>query len=748
MDHRQTVRSGLVSYIVVTVLVIAAAAIYLYFSYVTSTLSGISDLTVKRKNVWIDITRYSERLVSFEETGEMPDRIIRRVQDRLAEMLKKERSLHNTLDAQIDRLDRFPFTYIHSQLLARIKSKDVPDSVRQYIEKLSISPLTLLQARHSSLTLPDAIVLTNRKIMLPLDHQDEALRTLRSDISAMRTPVEWAVTIGLLFAIWVSWFALLRPSLVRSHELQDKIMMSEQQARTTLSSIVEAVVVTDKDGRIGMLNRAAEKLLGVEEGRASGTPLNKLLRTCGKDVEPQLTFSVDEILATPSVITRRIQMPPRDDGGCPRKIDLSAAPITFPNGTISGVVLVLRDITLDLKIREQLRSSEKARAVSALAGGLAHEFNNTLAIITGASDLMELKIAQSSFADQATRRYLESIKSAVRHSSALTAQLLAIGRKSGFKLAPIDVLAPLSEVIDILRRTTDRAIEITLKAEADEAHRYAQGDSASLQSMFLNFGLNSINAIEPPGAITVSIEWVQVTGPKALALGLDATLKDFIKVQWTDTGRGIPRENLERIFEPFYTTRAKTGGVGLGLSVAQSIVLEHKGSVTATSKLGQGTTFTVYLPCTSERPEIEASTEPGITADLGGCVLLAEDETRNAELMSEYLTSSGFEIVGAGNGREALELYQKHRDKIDVVVLDINLPLMPGHEVARAIHKLDPERAIIISTGYLEPNIFAALQADGITSILKKPYHAGALFAEIAKAQRTQPRREQQQSID
>ena len=739
MFHQQTVRIGLVSYALVTAFVIAVAATFLYFSHVTSTLADIADLMVKRKDIWLDITNYSERLVSFDETRRMPERIILRVQDQLAALLEADANLHTELNEQIDKLDRFPISRIYDKPITLIRTSDIPLSVRTYLANLARSPVALLGARYSSLELPDAILIKSGKVISPLDQQDEALRSLRKDLFEMRAPVEWAITAILLIAIWASWFGLLRPSLVYMLELQHTISMNEQQAHTTLSSIGEAVIVANAHGRIEMLNPAAEKLIGGPKGCGIGGPLAKVLDRCGNGFGDDHDFPVGDVLTTPRVIKRRIRLPSREAAGNERHIDLTAAPLTLPSGTRSGVVLVLRDITHELKIREQLRNSEKARALSALAGGLAHEFNNTLAVITGANDLLEIKISRMPGADGTMQRYISSIKSAVKHSSALTSQLLAIGRKSGFKLNPMDVAAPLSEVVDILRRTTDRSIEITLNIEADDCHRFTLGDHASLHSAFLNFGLNSINAIVPPGKIVVTIQHI----PKEECQTLDDSETDHIRIEWTDTGRGISPENIRKIFEPFYTTRTELGGVGLGLSVAQSIIHEHNGSVTATSKPGIGTTLTVYLPCTPKRPKPTSDLQTAIVTKSGSRVLFAEDEAKTAEFMKEYLTSKGFEVLVARNGREALELYQSHRNQIDIVILDINLPLMPGHEVAQEIQKIDPHCAIIISTGYLEAGVSRSLEANGIDTILKKPYPAQHLLTEIARLQQPADQRDQ-----
>ncbi|MGD9669030.1 MAG: response regulator [Hyphomicrobiaceae bacterium] len=736
MVQQPTLRSGFISKAVVTAFVIAATAIFLYFSHVSSALTDIGDLTAKRTSIWLDITRISERLVKFDETTQMPQRIILRVQQQLAKLLQTDSDLRARFHESIDNLDSFPFGYFYAAELAHVRTSDVPPTARDFIARLASSPPELVGARYSSLTVPDALLITSHKVLLPLQLQDEALRNLRSEIAQKRTPVEWTVTTVLLIAIWTTWFTLLRPSLVRSLELQQKITMSEQRARTTLSSIGDAVIVIDAQGLVQMLNPAAEVLVETPERGAIGNQLTKVLNSCcnGHDVIPD--FPVDDVLNSRRVMKRRIQLPPNDIATDARQIDLTAAPIIHPGGGISGVVLVLRDITLDLKIREQLRNSEKERALSALAGGLAHEFNNALAIINGASDLMELKISGSPEADKSTRRNIDSIKNAVKHSSALTAQLLAIGRRSGFKLAPIDISTPVTDVIEILRRTTDRSIEITLDVKIEENQRYTLGDYPSLQSTFLNFGLNSINAIDPPGKILVTIERENIDAQQALALGLEEGPKEYIKVRWRDSGRGIPQEIIGRIFEPFYTTRTEQGGIGLGLSVAQSIILEHKGSVSVSSKPAEGAAFTVYLPCTNQRPKPTTGIEPNTASNAGILVLFAEDEGRTAELIAEYLTSHGFEVLSASNGREALELYRNHRSEIDVVVLDINLPLMPGHEVARAIRKLDPQCSIIMSTGYLEKGVSDALEKDGITTVLKKPYPAEDLISQIARLRR------------
>jgi len=369
---------------------------------------------------------------------------------------------------------------------------------------------------------------------------------------------------------------------------------------TTLSSIGDAVIATDVEGIITFLNPVAEKLLGWPAQDALGQPSGTVLRLCHaqthqaiEELVPRVlhTGEIVELVAETLLVTRHGQTLP---------VTHSAAPIRGLHGTQQGVVMVVRDISAYTHLEAQLRHAQKLEAIGTLAGGIAHDFNNLLAAIIGYAELIQGEIPVGSPA----RAWLQGVLTASLRAKALVQHILAFSRRTPVTRTPVSLTAVLHETLPFLRALLPStiALEDHLTAEAT----WVLADATQMQQILLNLATNARDAMSATGgrlAIHLAVVEVDAVGAARHPV-LHAGA--YVRLTMQDSGAGIPPDVLARIFEPFFTTKEVGHGTGLGLSVVHGIIADHGGTILVESTLGQGTTFTIYLPRLGEPPAAEA----------------------------------------------------------------------------------------------------------------------------------------------
>lgn len=492
-----------------------------------------------------------------------------------------------------------------------------------------------------------------------------------------------------------------------------KLQESEENLAITLNSIGDAVVVTDNHGRITMMNPVAEELVGVDFDSVQGKPLQDVLHLVDADSRKPRQNPAEQVLRNRSNITLAENTILITERGDERYVADSGAPIFTPDGEIIGAVLVFRDITKDRQLEEQLRQSEKMEAIGQLAGGIAHDFNNMLAGISGASELLELSCKDMPVAS----KYIQIIRTASRRASELTQKLLDFSRKGKRSSTPVDIHSIIKDTVAILERSIDKAITITTDLQA--IHSIVIGDSSQLQNGLLNICVNARDAIRGTGTIhlaTKNIEPAETPG----------TAKANLRLSITDTGVGIPSAIQAQIFEPFYTTKEVGSGTGLGLASVYGMVQDHEGSITLESRVGKGTRFHIVLPIDKKSTAIPPEpTEQVITGS--GTILLIDDEEMIRITGAKLLESLGYSVIPAENGKIGVSLYEKNRETIDLIILDMIMPVMGGKETFSAIRSLDPEAKIVISSGYAQDSCMNEVMSSGLSGFILKPFQRSTL---------------------
>ena len=494
---------------------------------------------------------------------------------------------------------------------------------------------------------------------------------------------------------------------------------AEEDLRITLNSIGDGVIATDTRGYIVRMNPVAEELTGWTSKKAKGLPLTEVFHIVSETTRERLKSPVDRVLATGETVELTGHTLLISQDGRKYQVADSAAPIRSDTGEILGAVLVVRDITKQHALEEQLRQSQKMESVGQLAGGIAHDFNNMLGGIMGCAELLGKYLVD----DPTARKFHGMILKSSEQAAQLTQNLLAFARRQVAASTVIDLHDTIQQALTLLQSTTDRRIEINSSLTASPS--FVVGEPSQLQSVFLNLGINASHAMPDGGILSISTSVIDLDKATCIASRFDLTPGPHIQIEVSDTGCGIPTKDLPRIFEPFFTTKGQGKGTGLGLSAAYGTVQHHNGSITASSEIGKGTGFHILLPIADE---LEGEATPDQLAVVGsGTILVVDDEDVIRMTAEAILCHLGYTVVLAGNGAEALEIYKAKPGGFDLVMLDMIMPVMNGRDCFTALKQINPAQPIIISSGFSKEGEIQAMKQQGLFAFLRKPFNQATL---------------------
>lgn len=375
------------------------------------------------------------------------------------------------------------------------------------------------------------------------------------------------------------------------------------------------------------------------------------------------------------------------------------------------------------RLLEQLHQREKIDAIGQLAGGIAHDFNNQLTGVLGYADLLI-----SHLQDPKLAGYAAGIKDSGRRAAELTQQLLAFARKGKYRSVPTDLHRVIVEVVELLRRSVDKRITISLSLEASSST--VMGDPSQLQNLLLNLGLNARDAMPEGGEMVFSS---RVTGVATDPDEDVRSLGPLLSVSVQDSGIGMDEETKRRIFEPFFTTKAVGKGTGLGLASVYGAVRNHGGIIRFTSELGRGSTFTIHLPLLQSVTATPA--EPGRAArqQVDGAILIVDDEPIVLASLSELLEVLGYQVRACGDPNEAIALYRQEWQNISLVFLDMIMPGIGGRDLFLAMREINPHIKAVLSTGHGQEGEAQSILDSGVQAFLQKPFDQAALEQVLSK---------------
>lgn len=380
------------------------------------------------------------------------------------------------------------------------------------------------------------------------------------------------------------------------------------------------------------------------------------------------------------------------------------------------------DVTERLSLEAQLRQAQKMESVGQLAGGIAHDFNNLLTVINGHSGIL---LAMENLSPKIIES-LREISEASKRAADLTRQLLTFSRKQVIQLQVVDLNEVVNNIGKMLRRILGE--DISLEVNFSPSLPSVKADLGMIEQILLNLAVNSRDAMPKGGKLLINTSSVMIDGTQAQQ-NPEATTGRFVCLTFADSGCGIPPENLPRIFEPFFTTKELDRGTGLGLATVYGIIKQHQGWIQVASKPNEGTTFQIFLPACGEKsgPLTMAASEQRV---IGGTetILVVEDELPLLKLIHHILESYGYKVLECATGKAALENWEQHRKKIDLLFTDMILPDgMAGTELAEILQASKPGLKVIYTSGYDTQKLGNDLALKEGLNFIQKPFHARKL---------------------
>ena len=498
----------------------------------------------------------------------------------------------------------------------------------------------------------------------------------------------------------------------------EALAAEKERLSVTLRSIGDGVITTDTDGRVVLLNRAAEKLTGWTQEEAAGRPLAEVF------VVREAPYVREAVNMSGAVVT----------GGGPDHqavligrdtrewaVATGITPIRDANGQVQGTAVVFRDVTDAQRLEEERQKASKLESVGLLAGAIAHDFNNILTAIMGNISLAKL---YTSAGEQVFDR-LEEAERAALWAKDLTQQLLTFSKGGAPVKRPIEIGSVVRDSAEFASRGSNILCEVSVNAQV-----IVEADEGQIRQVVHNLGLNAQQAMPEGGRVWVSIDEVRRTAYDGHGL----VPGRYAEVVCRDEGVGISKENQARIFDPYFTTKLK--GSGLGLATSYSIVRKHNGIITVESEPGQGAAFRILLPASDMRLPSLVDTVGRVRRGHGR-ILIMDDESFIRDVLGRLFTHFGYEVGYAKDGAEALAAYKGAVEEdrpYHVVIMDLVIPGgMGGREAVRKLLEFDPKAKVIVSSGYSNDPIMANYRHYGFCEAVSKPYRNEELRTVVQK---------------
>ncbi len=392
-------------------------------------------------------------------------------------------------------------------------------------------------------------------------------------------------------------------------------------------------------------------------------------------------------------------------------------------GKPKSILVINTDITEKKKIEAQLLRSQRMESIGTLAGGIAHDLNNVLTPM-----ILSLQILKEKFKDEQSQKLLNILEKNSQRGADLIKQVLSFSRGVEGERAPLAAKQIITEIEKVAKETFPRNSQI--KTDIQEDLFNISGDATQLYQVIMNLCVNARDAMPDGGILRITASNFFIDENYA-RMNIEAKPGSYVVISVSDTGIGIPPRILDRIFEPFFTTKEFGKGTGLGLSTALAIVKSHGGFINVYSEVGKGTTFRVYLPAIKTGIQYVEEQKLELQSGQGELVLVAEDEDSIREVTVSTLEKYGYNVLAASDGADAVALYAQNKDKINVILMDMMMPVMDGHASIRAIRKINPGVKIIAVSGLAEKDKLAKIADTRVHAFLSKPYTAERLLKTI-----------------
>ena len=495
---------------------------------------------------------------------------------------------------------------------------------------------------------------------------------------------------------------------------EEALAEEKERLAVTLRSIGDGVITTDTEGRVVLINKAAEELTGWTQVDAFGTHISEVFSIEDEDSGEKRPDPVQRVLEKGGAIEIEDRTVLVAKDGSRKVIADSGSPIRDRESRVIGVVLVFRDVTEKRRIEEELSKAEKLESLGILAGGIAHDFNN---ILTGILGNISMSKMYKETPDMVEKRLNEAERACVRARD-LTQQLLTFSRGG----QPVKEAASLELLVKESAEFALRGANTKCDYRVEEDLWPVLVDPGQMSQVVQNLVINADHAMPSGGTITVEMRNRMVEEGETSAAGR-VEAGPYAELVVSDQGMGIPEDSLQKIFDPFFSTKQK--GSGLGLSVTYSIIMNHLGHISVDSEMGAGTTFRILLPASpTEEPRPAPKDDMPVKGQ--GRILVMEDEEAIIELLKITLPEIGYEVDFARDGEEALEKYRAIKEKggtYDAVIMDLTIPGgMGGKEAVGHLLDMDPDAVAIVSSGYSTDPVMSNYRSYGFKAMIAKPY--------------------------
>ena len=477
----------------------------------------------------------------------------------------------------------------------------------------------------------------------------------------------------------------------------------------------DVMIVHDRRGRVSTINRAGEHATGYSREDVRGLDPNWIFGNDYLDTINRMLAEGAEAL--PQAF--RSELSPRRGNRVPVEVH---ARVLVGDGQVVGVMAIARDLSERERLENELREAQKMVAVGRLATGIAHDFNNLITVLIGYSDELIEEAPDGSPVYNAA----VAVRRAAERASGLTQQLLSFSRRQTLVSHTVDLNRIVTHMEDMLRRLLGPEIRLDIRLQPTLAAINA--DESQISQVVMNLVVNARDAMPKGGTLTIETANIELGEEH-----LEVIPGPHILLTVADTGLGMTADVRDRLFEPFFTTKERGHGTGLGLSMVHGIVRQCSGHIVVNSKPGSGTRFLVYFPQQRGAALPAAPTPVAHHSALvrgEGVILLAEDDSSVRRLVVTELTRRGFTVIDAADGRAALEIFQREKDSVDVLVTDVVMPRLNGADLAKEVERIRPGLKILFISGHPE-RAGSGLDPSGITNLLMKPFTADTLAARI-----------------
>ena len=501
---------------------------------------------------------------------------------------------------------------------------------------------------------------------------------------------------------------------------EEALRNGEEQFRLISENVADMIAVLNCDGKRIYNSPSYKPILG--------DPESLLGTDFFREIHPEdreKTKRIFEEIVT-SGIGHRAEYRLLAKDGSIRFIESQGSVIRDDQGDVERIVVVSRDVSEKKQIEKQFLRAQRMESVGTLAGGIAHDLNNILAPI-----ILALQVLRKTFPDERSRTLLNMLESSAKRGAALVRQILTFARGTEGERIQVHMRNPIEELEKFAQETFPS--DIIIQTNVPKELFPINADPSQLDQVFLNLAVNARDAMPRGGTITISAENLTIDEHYA-ERHLEAKPGPYILVSVNDSGTGIPPEIQEKIFEPFFTTKQSGKGTGLGLSTVFAIVKNHGGFINLYSEVGRGTSFKLYFPAIVGEKNIE---QQALYIESlkghGECILLVDDEYTIREVSKLTLESDGYNALLAADGIEALRLFAQYRGKINLVIIDMNMPNMDGPTLIRKLRKMKPSLPIIGASGLADKAKLAQIADLNIKRFLTKPYTAETLMKAIGE---------------